>query len=198
MDQFFNAIRQQAAAQDGRFGVPRWGIVQSVDPSRPAAKVMLQPEGVLTGWLPILQPSAAGGWGVMSVPSLGAQALVQWDAGSSDSGVIVGFAHSDANRPAAVPNAPGTGGTRNTAPSPAIAGETILTHASGCYIRLLPSGDILLGAGTVRIDGNLIVNGDVADKIGALNGLRQHYNTHRHTGVQPGGGQTATTTVPDP
>ena len=63
MDKLTNAIRQQAAAIVAQMGQPRWGVVQSVDPSRPAAKVLIQPEGVLSGWLPIATTAAAGGRG---------------------------------------------------------------------------------------------------------------------------------------
>ena len=57
MDHFLNALKAQASALDHAFGQPRFGTVSSVNPSAATARVMLQPEGVLTGWLPVLSPS---------------------------------------------------------------------------------------------------------------------------------------------
>ena len=53
MDNLLNALKAQGAAQDQAGGAPRFGIVTSVDPSTATARVTLQPEGVLTGWLPL-------------------------------------------------------------------------------------------------------------------------------------------------
>ena len=36
--------------------MPRFGTVSSVDPGTATARVTLQPEGVLSGWLPLLTP----------------------------------------------------------------------------------------------------------------------------------------------
>ena len=54
MTHMMNAMRRVAAQQDAGIGQNRFGIVQSVDPVRHLAKVMLQPDAVLTGWLPIV------------------------------------------------------------------------------------------------------------------------------------------------
>ena len=56
MHRFLNALKAQSAAQDRAQGQPRFGLVTSVDTSRMAARVTLQPEGVLSGWLPIASP----------------------------------------------------------------------------------------------------------------------------------------------
>ncbi len=63
MERFLNALKAQAGALDQFVGQPRFGIVTSVDPSSATARVQLQPEGVLTGWLPVLSAWVGAGWG---------------------------------------------------------------------------------------------------------------------------------------
>jgi len=60
MDRFLNVLKAHASALDRAQGQPRFALVASVDPARYAARVTLQPEGVLTGWLPILAPWVDG------------------------------------------------------------------------------------------------------------------------------------------
>jgi len=48
------------------------------------------------------------------------------------------------------------------------------------------------------VQGDLHVNGDVYDRHGSMDRLRRNYDAHVHGGVQPGGGDTATTSNPDP
>ncbi len=210
MDRLMNAIRQQIAAQMAQQGQHRWGIVQSVDPSRPAAKVLIEPEGVMSGWLPIISTAAAGGWGLTVIPVPGMMAYLSPDLGDAQHLVITGFGHNDLNRPASVPNAPGSGGTRATAGAAQTGGEFLLAHQSGAFIRLTAGGNILMSAPTVQIDGNLTVNGtttgygtitstngdvvsstgnvtaavDIIDRAGShgsVKTLRDAYNAHTHT-----------------
>ena len=63
MDRFLNTLKAHAAALDRAQGQSRFAIVSSVDPSAYAARVLLQPEAVLSGWLPILSPWVGSGWG---------------------------------------------------------------------------------------------------------------------------------------
>lgn len=197
MDQFLQGIMSRVQDMIDRVARPRWGIVASVDPVRMAVKVTLQPDGVLSGWLPIASNAAGAGWGVQSVPTVGDQAYIVPDMGSQNNGVVVGFAHSDAARAADVPASIGSGGVPNTTTAPRVAGEMVMTHKSGSTVRLCADGSIYM-RGDVNIEGNLRVNKDIFDQIGKLDGLRQHYNTHKHGGVQTGGGQTAVPTITDP
>ena len=73
MDRFLNAIKASAAAMDRAGAQPRFAVVTSVDPTRPAVRVALQPEGVITGWLPVLSPWIGAGWGMSCPPSPGDQ-----------------------------------------------------------------------------------------------------------------------------
>jgi uncharacterized protein involved in type VI secretion and phage assembly len=177
MDRFLNAIKAQAGAMDRATGQPRFAVVTSVDPSRPAVRVTLQPEGVLTGWLPVLSPWVGAGWGLSSPPSPGDQVLVLAQEGDAEHGVVVGRAWSD---------------TARSPPAP--PGELWLVHQSGAFIKLSNDGMIHL-QGNTSIAGNLSVSGDVSDGHGKLSSLRTHYNTHTH--VDSRGGATSTTSLPD-
>ncbi len=159
MDQFLNALKAQAAALDGAHAQPRFATVTSVDPARYAVRVTLQPEGVLTGWLPVLSAWTGAGWGLVCPPSPGDQVLVLAQEGDAEHGIVVGATYSDAARP-----------------PPSASGELWLVHRSGTSLCL--SND-----GTVRIQGDLHVSGDVYDNHGSLAQLRGHYNAHVHPGI---------------
>jgi phage baseplate assembly protein gpV len=156
MDRFLNAVKAHASALDRSQGQPRFATVASVDPARYAARVALQPEGVLTGWLPILTPWVGSGWGLVCPPSPGDQVLVLAQEGDSEHGVIAGGSFSDLARPPAAP-----------------PGELWLVHQSGAFIKLTTDG-------TVQVNGDLHVNGNVYDYHGSLAQLRGHYNEHTH------------------
>ncbi len=174
MHRLLNSLKAQAGAQDLTAGRPRFGTVVSVDPKRHAAKVSLQPEGVVTGWLPVLSPWVGAGWGLCVPPMQGQQVLVLPQDGEGDHGVIVGGAWSDGS---ATPGAP--------------VGEVWLVHQSGSFIKLVADG-------TVQVKGDLHVDGDVYDKHGSLDRLRGNYDAHTHGGVQSGGDSTGPTNNPDP
>lgn len=160
MQRLLNAIKAQSGAQDGGLGRPRFGVVASVDPARHAARVRLQPEDVLSGWLPVLSPWVGAGWGLAAPPMPGQQALVLPQDGDGEHGVIVGLAWSDA------------------APAPAApVGELWLAHRSGSFLKLLNDG-------TVRVRGDLHVDGEVFDRHGSLDRLRRHYDAHVHADAQ--------------
>ena len=156
MDRLLNALKAQGANQDQASGTPRFGLVSSVDPSTATARVMLQPEGVLTGWLPLLTPWVGNGWGLCCPPSPGDQVLVIPQEGDAEQGLIVGSTWSQQTTPPAAP-----------------AGEFWLVHSSGTALKLQNDG-------TVRITGDLHVSGDIYDSHGALSQLRAHYNSHMH------------------
>lgn len=171
MDRLLNALKAHSGAQDAAIGQPRFGSVSSVDPGAGTVRVQLQPEQVLTGWLPVLSPWVGAGWGLSCPPSPGDQVLVLPQEGDAEHGLVVGRAWSQ-NVP--VPQTP--------------VGELWLTHRSGSYLRLLNDG-------TVSVRGDLRVEGDVYDRHGSLAQLRSRYNKHRHP--DPQGGMTEEPTPQD-
>lgn len=165
MDSFLNALKAEAGALDRAMGQARFGIVASVDARRATARVLLQPEGVLSGWLPLLSPWVGAGWGIACPPTPGEQVLVLAQEGDAEHGIIVGRAFSE------------------TAPAPeAQAGELWLVHKSGSFLKLCNDGTVRM-KGTVHIEGDLNVTGAVSDADGSLGRLRGHYNAHRHASL---------------
>lgn len=171
MERLLNIIKQHASALDQGSSQPRFGIVASVDAGTATARVMLQPEAVLSGWLPVLSPWVGPGWGLWCPPSPGEQVLVLAQEGDAEHGIIVGGAFSNTQAPPA-----------------AQVGEFWLVHSSGSFIKLLNDG-------TVQIHGDLLVSGDIHDQHGSLAQLRGHYNAHIHADSR--GGSTSVTYQPD-
>ena len=156
MERFLNAMKGHAGAMDRTAGLARFGLVASVDPACYAVRVRLQPEDVLSGWLPVLSPWVGAGWGFVALPAPGDQVLVLAQEGDAENGVVLGASFS-----APVP------------PPPGAPGELRLVHRSGAALHLGNDGK-------VRIEGDLIVNGDIADRYGTLERLRRQYDRHSH------------------
>lgn len=155
-DRLSNVIRSHSYSLDFGTGHNKFGTVASVNPSTSTARVVLQPEGVLSGWLPVLSPWIGNGWGMVCLPQVGDQVLVAPQEGDMEQGIVVGGCYSKSQRP---PSAP--------------SGEFWLVHKSGSSIKL--SND-----GVIHINGDLRVSGDVYDRQGALSHLRSTYNSHTH------------------
>ncbi len=156
METIFEAIRMQAELAHRRSAQPRIGIVTSSDHQTATARVLLQPEGVMTGWLPVLTAWTGSGWGMACPPSTGDQVLIIFQEGDVEHGIILGCLYSNAVRP-----------------PEARHGEFTLRHRSGSAIRLLNSGVIV-------VEGDLHVSGDIYDTHGSLSKLRNDYNVHFH------------------
>ncbi|MDD2860413.1 MAG: phage baseplate assembly protein V [Acidiphilium sp.] len=179
MDAFWNAVKARAAALDGLSGQARFGVVASFDTAAYAARVMMQPENLLSGWLPVLTSWVGGGWGMAAPLSPGDQVLVLGQEGDSEQAVVLGRVWSSADAPPATP-----------------VGEFWLVHQSGSFIKLRNDGTIAMQASTVSIEGNLMVSGEISDlggQHGSVDALRQGYDGHVHP--DPQGGQTGTTSA---
>ena len=171
MDRLTNVLRAQAGQLDARMGQPRFGIVTSVNTEKALARVTLQPDGVLTGWLPVMTAWAGNGWGVVCPPSPGEQVCVIPQEGQAEHGIIVGRGFSDRQKPPAAP-----------------VGELWIVHKSGSFLKLLNDG-------TIRIKGDLHVDGEIHDRVGPMNRLRSTYNAHHHSAT---GGDTSGPFAKDP
>jgi phage baseplate assembly protein gpV len=179
MDHFWNMVKARAGGLDGLTGVARFGLVSSFDPGAYAARVLIQPENVLSGWLPILSNWVGAGWGLVAPLTPGAQVLVIAQEGDAEQGVIIGAVWSAADTPLAAP-----------------AGELWLQHQTGSFIKLKNDGTIILQASEVNVTGNLLVTGDISDQnnaYGTLGNLRSAHDTHTHP--DPQGGNTGLPSV---
>lgn len=182
-----NAGKARAGAQVAALGQPRWGIVDLVNAAGSEAKVVLQPEGVLSGWLPIVSPWVGQGWGLHCPLSQGDMVSVIADGGQAEHGKILGAAWNLEDVPPQAPSA--IGGESSSA----TGGEFLAVSKAGAVFRLCADGTIYAKAPTINFEGDLHVEGDVYDRHGSLDRLRGNYNGHTHP--KPG---TSAPTPTDP
>ena len=145
--------------QDAGTGQPRMALVTSYDSTTGTAKVQLQPEGIQTGWLPVLSQGIGAGWGIVAALAVGDQVFVIPQEGDAEHGVIVGRVWSDQQQP------------------PAIAdGEVIIQHVSGSFIKMQADGTIQM-TGDLYVTGAIYATKEITAKVGAS---QVRLTTHRH------------------
>lgn len=144
-------IRRIVSPMLTQMGQPRYGIVTSVDPNTYTARVLIQPDGILSGWLPIKSEWIGNGWGLVAVPNTGDQVSLIPHDGDANNLMIAGRVYSQQQRPPA-----------------GVPGEFWLVHVSGAFIKLVNSGAIQIVApaglditANVNITGSVTATGDV-------------------------------------
>jgi len=214
MNNLINSIRLVSQTAGQGLARTRVGTVTSYDPNTYSAKVLLQPEGVEIGWLPITSAWSGNGWGLFSPPTSGDTVQLEFQEASMDAGLIVGRFYSDQARPL-----------------PAPSGELWAVHKSGAQFKLLNSGAAVFSdghgasitlngdgsitsaasswnhsgafklsgdatiSGNANVSGKLAVSGDVSvdGKLtagGDVRGAGTSLHAHTHPGVQSGPGMT--------
>lgn len=109
------------------------GTVTSVDPDKYMAKVMLQPMGIETGWLPIGTLYAGSSFGLWALPEQDTEVLVVFEQGNLNAGKIVLSNWNDADTP----------------PSGLQLGQVVLSHSTGSLLKFDTDGSISLTPNTV-------------------------------------------------
>lgn len=161
--------------------IARLGTIAAVDHGR--ARVRVRAGELLTAWLPWIE-QRAGTTRTWNPPTEGEQVLLISPGGDPAAAVVI------------------TGLYRQTHPAPAVSGNVWhvvmpdgavieYDHAAQHLSANLPgsaevtaAGGITLNADTV-INGSLVINGSDVTHNGTNIG-----DTHKHTGVVPGGGQS--------
>jgi phage baseplate assembly protein V len=193
MKAMLNAVRLQAQRAVSNIVTSRVGSVTSYDPSTMTAIVQLQPDGDLTGWLPVSSAWIGNGWGMFAPPNSGDLVDVVYINGDLNAGTIVGRFYMQGQALAVQ------------------SGEFWLVHESGAFFKLLNSGALTISdahgasitlngdgsitsaasewnhTGTVNFTGNVNVSETLTatnDVIGGGISLK----THPHGGVQTGDG----------
>ena len=154
-----NAMRLQGAQQAGQLALMRVGLVRSYDAANYCVKVEIQPEGTITGWLPLASPWAGNGWGMFCPPSIGDMIEIEFHDGDFDAGVACLRFFNDTNRPLNVPS-----------------GELWLFHTSGAFVKLTNDGKVSISALT-EID---IGNASTAFRNLVTDAFVTLFNTHTH------------------
>ena len=157
------------------------------------AKVMLQPEGIETGWLPVLSPWSANGWGIVIPLAEGDQVLLVCEEADGQNYAIKGRYFSDVDAaPSTLP----------------VAGEFFMQSKGGAQLYFKADGSVSIvtptalnvQAPTVNIaaanGGNAIVNitGSLNVSVETTtNGKAFTPHTHPYN---PGGGAQTETGIP--
>ncbi|MGH6958066.1 MAG: phage baseplate assembly protein V, partial [Caulobacteraceae bacterium] len=163
-EQLLNLIRREIAVALTLRATTRVGLVTSYDAATHAAKVTLQPEGTLSGWLPVGTPRAGAGAGMALAPNAGDQVMVHFLEDDPDSGVVGLRLYSTRDPPPAAP-----------------AGQMWIVDDAGTSIKLTNDGNLALaapnGACAVAVsgqgmdvsgpNGNLSVSGTLGTAQGA-------------------------------
>ena len=178
IDALMNAIMRRVERVVASVAQDRHATVESVNPHNHSVRVRIQPEGILTGWIPC-GSVAVGPASMVCPPTSGDQVIVSPMEGDADSWRVTGRVFDSSSPPQ---GSPLTG-------MPVMPGELGL-FAGSAYIHM--SGD------KVFLGGDLHVAGDIYDKHGSLDRLRQNYDAHEHTEVKAGGDTSGPTTKPDP
>ncbi len=156
-----HAGRQQAE----QLMVASTGWITSVDPVKYMAKVMLEPLGVETGWLPIGTLYAGNGFGLVALPDDGTEVTVIFEMGNVNVGKILLFNFNDTDAP----------------PSGLQPGEAWLVHKSGSALKFHADGSVDLnpvttlnlaggGEGVARVGDTVQVNVGGTNYTGTITG----------------------------
>lgn len=137
-----NIIRRECERVLAQRATTRMGIVDSYDPDLYCAKVRLQPENVLTGFLPISTEFAGNGWGDVNGLTPGTVVDVHFQEGGKNAGYISKRFFSSITRP----------------PGPVAAGESWRVHQSGSFLKFTNDGKVSVNSAS---DMNLVSAGDI-------------------------------------
>lgn len=134
MNRFLNEIRKQAQMVTAGIAHVKTGLVSGYDATNYSVKVTIQPEGIDTGWIPLLSPWVGNGWGMFCPPSIGDMLEVQFEQGGAEAAFACMRFYNDSDRPLAAP-----------------AGEFWLVHKLGASVKLTNDGKLLIN-GQAEID----------------------------------------------
>ena len=137
-----NIFRREGARVQSQRADTRVGIVDSYDPALYCAKVRIQPENVLTGFLPILTEWVGNGWGIVCPPSAGDVVDVHFQEGGKNAGFISKRFFSSKTLP----------------PGPAPSGEFWMVHSSGSFLKFTNDGKVSVNS---KSDMDFTSGGDI-------------------------------------
>jgi len=135
----------------------KYGTVSSYNPTDYTVKVILQPEGIETGFVPLAAAWVGNNLGAVFGPSVGDVVRLDFIDGSAQATVVGGRFFSVNARPPVVQS-----------------GQAAIVDSHGSYVRLNNDGTITMGAptgitsttpllkqiGNFEVDGNVAINGN--------------------------------------
>lgn len=153
-DDMLNLMRREAErVVDRRAAGIRVGLVQSYDPAAHAVKLALQPEGTLTGWLPLSVIGVGNGFGVYVGATTGHAYAAYFHEGDLEAGIIIGRLPTDAETPVSVQS-----------------GEIVIQSPTGSLFKLLQDGSVTVqdkNSAQIVMDGsgNITLTGKAGQTI---------------------------------
>ena len=194
-----NMMRREAERVAGQKATVRMATVTSYTPYM--AKVLIQPEGIETGFLPIATAWVGNGWGMFCPPSPGDVVDVHFQEGSKGAPYISLRFFGDIARPLAVPSGEfwlvdklgnsfkfsggkvlvnGHTEIDVTAPTLNITTTTANVTATNSVNVTAPTTNV---NGNLNVTGNITASGDITDQ-GGVGGtvahIRSVYDSHTH------------------
>jgi phage baseplate assembly protein gpV len=160
----------------------KYGNITAYNPNNYTVKVMLQPEGIETGFVPLATIWVGNNFGAVFGPNIGDAVKLDFIDGSVQATVVSGRFYNVTALPPQVQS-----------------GQAALVDSKGSFIRLNNDGTITMSAPdgitlttpTLTQNGDLQVNGKVTAS-GDVTGNGISLDKHVHGGVQSGGSTTAT------
>jgi len=199
VNKMLNMMRMQSEAAMGSFSHTRIGTVSAYDPNNYAVKVLIQPNNVETGWLPIFSPWVGNGWGLFAPPSIGHMVKVHYQEGNYEAGIVSLRGFNDQDRPLPTPagefwlvHSTGSFLKIQNDGSVNIVTHTALTATVGGTTTLTSMGNVVATApnfnltGDVNVTGNITATGNISDGVRSMAGDRTIYNSHTHNDPQGG------------
>jgi phage baseplate assembly protein gpV len=191
-----NAMRKQALLAGAAQLLEKDGTISSYDPNNYCVKVMIEPDGYETGWIPFPSCFVGNGYGAYFGPEIGQAVAVSFAEGDKDNGRISKLFYNNVEVPVGGANA-------------VQSGEILLQDKLGNSIRWSPVQNKLIitsgkemdqnvgtslnvtvaGNMTVTVTGNINITAAGGDIV--INGI-SHIN-HVHGGIATG---THTTGAP--
>jgi len=205
-----NIMRREAARQGSQQSFSRMATVSAYDPSHYAVKVLIQPEGFETGYIPIGTTWCGNGWGDFYGPTPGDVVDVHFQEGGKLAAYVSLRFFGNLAQPLPVPS-----GERWTVHKSGSLmkfhndGSVELTTAGdlnatvGGQANLTVTGKVVASAaefdltGDLKVTGTIFATGDITDLngvSGTVGHIRTVYDSHTHGDVQNGGGTTSTPT----
>jgi phage baseplate assembly protein gpV len=125
MRDHMNAMRAAAQQAQSATQNTRMGTISAYNPAKYSVKVLLQPSGVETGWLPIKTTWVGNSWGMQAGPLIGDLVTISFQEGDQDAGVVIGSLYNAQDVAMPVPS-----------------GELWIQHKSGSLLKFLNNGDV--------------------------------------------------------
>jgi phage gp45-like len=124
--------KNEASKQAVKYLSSSTGTITSIDKNKYMAKVMLEPLGYETGWLPISSIYTGNEFGWFALPAIGTEVTVEFEMGNPNCGKVMlsNFNNTDC-------------------PIPMEPGEVKLLHESGSFLIFHNDGSIEISANTV-------------------------------------------------